>query len=222
MFRHYLPILQQDVADLERIQFWVCAFQPHDIQFHVRGRQMEAGTLARDEKKEWAKAGGIVSYLTWQLDGFVSQPKTFCGRQWRLEVEDLDFHEIRLNGSAGILGSGYLDEDSGFRVQLQMPPIVTEGLLKQLKQTQDRTEPWRLRHIIDDCQEIPENPDTRNELIKHLHHILQGIEEQPTHPQMINIGFRVVNLRCRAGGIRETIEFDVAMISFSCLSELTY
>lgn len=157
-----------------------------------------------------------MNYFSWHLDGFVSRPETFCGRRWRLEIEDLDFQGMRANGDAGILGSGYLDEGSGFRVQLQMPPPVTQGLLEQLRQSHDRTETWRLESLIEHCQETPENPGMRNEQIAELQKIMQAMEEQ-THPHMINISFRSVNLRLEKRVTRrETIRFDIGEISFDC------
>jgi hypothetical protein len=217
LYQYYFPLLQKDVADLERVQFLVCAFPQVDINFHIRGRGIEYGKLTREEKHEWLRAGGVVTYFSWHLGGYVSQPKTFCGRRWRLEIEDIDFHAIRVNGKAGILGSGYLDEGSGFRVRLQMPPLVTQGLLEQLRQSRGHTETWRLRSIIDNCQETPENSDIMNEQLTELRKTLLGNDGVQTHPDIINIGFHVVNLRPRKGVIRsETILFDVADISFEC------
>jgi hypothetical protein len=161
-----------------------------------------------------------VTYFSWQLDGFVSWPKTFCGRRWTLKSKDIDFHEMRMNGNAGILGSGYLDDFSRFLVQLQMPPLLMQGLLEQLRQSHGYAKAWRLRSIIEDFQATPENPDILNEQIRFLREILRQIlleDNGETHPRMINIRFQVINCRPRKSVmINKTLEFDVAGISFEC------
>jgi hypothetical protein len=193
LYEYFQKQVANTGTDSRYICIYTCLQPPLDVAFNIQSFGAERESVDEEARRRWADAGGIDTFLSFELVGYASHPDAFAERKVEVAVNPL-FSLPRFDlVPRGLIGDGVYD-GSRFRLRLYLAHDVTDAFLAHVLARGRRTEPSEplpelFRRWSENRAEW-QGEEHRLDLLEKFQNVITGHD-----PALANICFGICDVR---------------------------